>query len=52
MTRHLGALLDWIVVDLLVLGIAVQQYISVSRDLRRTRAQAKKSDDSGHPEGQ
>ncbi len=38
MTRHWGVLLDWTVVDFIVLGIAIQQYVSISRDLRRTRA--------------
>ncbi len=37
MTSHLGALLDWTVADLAFLGIAVQQYISVSLDLKRTK---------------
>jgi hypothetical protein len=39
-TRHLGVLLDWTVVDFAFLGIAIQQYISISRDLKRSRAQA------------
>jgi hypothetical protein len=38
MTSHLGALLDWTVADLAFLGIAIQQYISVSLDLKRTKA--------------
>ncbi len=37
MTRHLGVLLDWTVVDFAFLGIAIQQYISISRDLKRSR---------------
>jgi len=37
-TSHLGVLLDWTVADLAFLGIAIQQYISVSRDLKRTKA--------------
>jgi hypothetical protein len=37
MTSHLGALLDWTVADLMFLGIAIQQYISVSLDLKRTK---------------
>jgi hypothetical protein len=37
-TGHLGVLLDWTVADLAFLGIAIQQYISVSRDLKRTKA--------------
>jgi hypothetical protein len=54
-TRHLGVLLDWTVVDFAFLGIAIQQYISISRDLKRSRAQAeqeKTSSHAGHPEGQ
>jgi hypothetical protein len=54
-TRHLGVLLDWTVVDFAFLGIAIQQYISISRDLKRSRAQAeqeKNSAETGHPEGQ
>jgi hypothetical protein len=38
MTDHLGALLDWTVADLAFLGIAIQQYISISIDLKRTKA--------------
>lgn len=41
MTPRLGTLLDWTVVDVIVLGIAIQQYISISRDLKRTRAAEK-----------
>jgi hypothetical protein len=37
-TSHLGVLLDWSFADLIFLGIAVQQYISISRDLKRTKA--------------
>jgi hypothetical protein len=37
-TSHLGVLLDWSFADLIFLGIAVQQYISISRDLNRTKA--------------
>ncbi len=37
MTSHLGVLLDWSFADLIFLGIAVQQYISISRDLKRTK---------------
>ncbi len=40
MTRHFGVLLDWTVADFAFLGIAVQQYISISRDLKRSRALA------------
>jgi hypothetical protein len=38
MTSHLGVLLDWTFADLIFLGIAVQQYISVSADLKRSKA--------------
>ena len=38
MTSHLGVLLDWSFADLIFLGIAVQQYISITRDLNRTKA--------------
>jgi hypothetical protein len=54
-TRHLGVLLDWTMVDFAFLGIAIQQYISISRDLKRSRAQAeqeKNSSQTGHPERQ
>jgi len=37
-TSHLGVLLDWSFADLIFLGIAVQQYISITRDLTRTKA--------------
>ncbi len=42
-------------VDFAVLGIAIQQYISISRDLKRSRAQAeqeKNLTETGHPERQ
>jgi hypothetical protein len=54
MTGHLGVLLDWTVVDFAFLGIAIQQYISISRDLKRSRPQPeeKNSAETGHPEGQ
>ncbi len=38
MTSHLGALLDWTFADLIFLGIGIQQYVSISRDLKRTKA--------------
>ncbi len=48
MTRHLGVLLDWTVADFAFLGIAIQQYISISRDLKRSREiEAKKASISG-----
>jgi hypothetical protein len=48
MTRHWGVLLDWTVVDFAFLGIAVQQYISISRDLKRSRAQASEGRELPH----
>jgi hypothetical protein len=47
-TRHLGVLLDWTVVDFAFLGIAIQQYISISRDLKRSRAQASQAEKPEH----
>jgi hypothetical protein len=38
MNRHLGVLLDWSWVDLIVLGIAIQQYVSISREIKRDKA--------------
>ena len=54
MTGHLGVLLDWTVVDFAFLGIAIQQYISISRDLKRSRPPPgeKNSAETGHSEGQ
>jgi hypothetical protein len=53
MTSHLGVLLDWTVADLAVLGIAIQQYISVSLDLKRSKAKAAaEASEPGHPERQ
>ena len=37
MTPRLGTLLDWSFADLIFLAIAMQQYISISRDLKRTK---------------
>jgi large-conductance mechanosensitive channel len=37
-TSSLGVFLDWTVVDFAVLGIAIWQFISISRDLKQTRA--------------
>jgi hypothetical protein len=53
-TRHWGVLLDWTVVDFAFLGIAIQQYISITRDLKRSKAAEaqKKLEEAGHPEGQ
>jgi hypothetical protein len=44
MTSHLGVLLDWSFADLIFLGIAVQQYISITRDIKRTKAKMKEED--------
>jgi hypothetical protein len=55
MTPHLGVFLDWSVIDVIFVGIGVQQYISISRDLKRTRAREaaeKQISQAGHPEGQ
>ena len=41
MTRHLGVLLDWSFADLIFLAIAVQQYVSITRDIKRTKANMK-----------
>jgi hypothetical protein len=41
MTRHFGILLDWTVADFAFLGIAIQQYISITRDLKRSREHSK-----------
>lgn len=49
MTSHLGVLLDWTLVDFIVLGIGIQQFISISRDLKRNK---KPPLTPGHPEGQ
>jgi hypothetical protein len=37
MTPHLGVLLDWSFADLIFLAIAVQQYISITRDINKTK---------------
>jgi len=41
MTRHLGVLLDWTFADLIFLAIAVQQYVSITRDIERTKKEMK-----------
>jgi cell division protein FtsB len=59
-TGHLTVLLEWTVVDFAFLGIGIQQYISITRDLKRTRETAdaektsaeKTSAETGHPEGE
>ncbi len=38
MTSRLGVFLDWSFVDITVLGIAVWQLVSITLDLKRTRA--------------
>jgi hypothetical protein len=38
MNAHWGVLLDWTLADFSVLGIAIQQYISISRDIKRSKA--------------
>lgn len=55
MTSHLGVFLDWSVVDLAALALGVQQYISITRDLKRTRAREaaeKRASEAGHSERQ
>ena len=65
MTGHLTVLLEWTVVDFAFLGIGIQQYISITRDLKRTRETAdaeknsaeknsaeKNSAETGHSEGE
>jgi hypothetical protein len=37
-TSRLGVFLDWSFVDITVLGIAVWQLVSITLDLKRTRA--------------
>jgi hypothetical protein len=49
-TRHLGVLLDWTVVDFAFLGIAIQQYISISRDLKRSRKAETKEESTAFSE--
>jgi len=44
MNRHLGVLLDWSWVDLIVLGIAIQQYVSITREIKRDKAKNMVSD--------
>jgi hypothetical protein len=50
MNRHLGVLLDWSWVDLIVLGIAIQQYVSISREIKRDKA--KNAEKSNPPSAQ
>ncbi len=38
MTSRLGVLLDWTFADLIFVAIAIWQYISISLDLKRTKA--------------
>ena len=52
MTMHLGVLLDWSFADLIFLVIAVQQYVSITRDIKRTKERERESAETGHPEGQ
>jgi hypothetical protein len=66
MNSRLGTLLDWTLADFSFLGIAIWQYISVTRDLKRSKAreaaerQAAEQNAAGsvsppvpgHPEGQ
>ncbi len=56
MTPRLGTLLDWSFADLIFLAIAVQQYVSITRSIRRDKEKAAAaqitSAETGHPEGQ
>ncbi|HQT64867.1 MAG TPA: hypothetical protein PLT25_11635 [Acidocella sp.] len=57
MTGHIATFLEWSLLDLAVVAFGVQQYISVSRDLKRSKARdtelaAKAPLQPGHPEGQ
>lgn len=60
MTSHLGVFLDWSVVDLAAVTLGIQQYISITRDLKRTRAREasareaaeKFASETGHSERQ
>ncbi len=57
MTGHIATFLEWSLLDLAVVAFGVQQYISVSRDLKRSKARdaelaAKGHSEAGHPEGQ
>ena len=38
MTSRLGVFLDWSLLDFFVLGIAAWQFVSISRDIKRTKA--------------
>jgi len=49
---HLGTLLDWSFADLIFLGIAVQQYVSITRDIKRSRAREQALAEAGHAEGE
>ncbi len=51
MSPKLGTLLDWSFADLAVLAIAVQQYISISRDLKRTKAKEAEEAAKAEPPG-
>jgi hypothetical protein len=46
MTSRLGVFLDWSLLDFTVLGIAIWQYFSITRDIKQTKArQAKEQED-------
>ncbi len=52
MTSRLGVFLDWSLLDFFVLGIAAWQYVSISRDIKRTKAKQQLEQGAGHAERQ
>ncbi len=57
MTGHIATFLEWTTLDFGVILFGIQQYISVSRDLKRSKqreAEAARGavSDTGHPERQ
>jgi hypothetical protein len=57
MTGHIATFLEWTMLDFGVVLFGIQQYISVSRDLKRSKqreaeAARRAVSDTGHPERQ
>jgi hypothetical protein len=57
MTGHIATFLEWTTLDFGVVLVGIQQYISVSRDLKRSKAREAEAarlagSDAGHPERQ
>lgn len=57
MTGHIATFLEWTTLDFGVVLVAVQQYISVSRDLKRSKqheaeAASQAASHTGHSERQ